>query len=101
MLPQLVATFGFVTKLPAIPQGYPEFLEQIASRIAQSQTRAALAISRKLVLLYWSIRAEIVVREKAQGWDAKVVGRLGHDLHQRFPGVEGFSPRNLKYMRSL
>lgn len=90
-----------MTKLPAIPQGYPEFLEQIASRFAQSQTRAALAVSRELVLLYWSIGAEIVVREKAQGWGAKVVDRLGHDLQQRFPGVKGFSPRNLRYMRSL
>ena len=90
-----------MTKLPAIPQGYPELLEQIVSRIAQSQTRAALAVSRELVLLYWSIGAEIVVREKAQGWGAKIVDRLGHDLQQRFPGVEGFSPRNLRYMRSL
>ncbi len=90
-----------MTNFPAIPQGYSEFLEQIASRIAQSQTRAALAVSRELVLLYWSIGAEIVVREKAQGWGAKVVDRLGRDLQQRFPGVEGFSPRNLRYMRSL
>lgn len=30
-----------------------------------------------------------------------MVDRLGHDLQQRFPGVEGFSPRNLRYMRSL
>ena len=90
-----------MTKLRSIPKDYPEFLEEIVSRIAQSQTRAALAISRELVLLYWSIGAEIVVREKRQGWGAKVVDRLGHDLQQRFPGVEGFSPRNLRYMRSL
>ena len=28
-------------------------------------------------------------------------GRLAKDLGVEFPGVEGFSPRNLKYMRSL
>lgn len=90
-----------MTKISPIPKDYPEFLEGIASRIAQSQTRAALAISRELVVLYWSIGAEIVGREKRQGWGAKVVDRLGHDLQQRFPGVKGFSPRNLRYMRSL
>jgi predicted nuclease of restriction endonuclease-like (RecB) superfamily len=90
-----------MTKLSPIPQDYPEFLEEIVSRIAQSQTRAALAVSRELVLLYWSIGAEIVIREKRQGWGAKVVDRLAPDLQQRFPGVEGFSPRNLRYMRSL
>ncbi len=28
-------------------------------------------------------------------------GRLAKDLGVEFPGVEGFSPRNLKYMGSL
>ena len=86
---------------PDVPNGYPELLEEIAHRIARSQTRAALAVSRELVLLYWSIGAEILVRQRAEGWGAKVIDRLGRDLQARFPGVEGFSPRNLKYMRSL
>jgi predicted nuclease of restriction endonuclease-like (RecB) superfamily len=85
----------------ATQPGYEELLEAIAGRVARSQTRAALAVSRELVLLYWSIGAEILIRQKAQGWGAKVIDRLGRDLQTRFPGVEGFSPRNLKYMRSL
>ena len=90
-----------MSNVVTLPNGYPELLEEIAGRIARSQTRAALAVSRELVLLYWSIGAEILVRQKAEGWGAKVVDRLGRDLQGRFPGVEGFSPRNLKYMRSL
>ncbi len=84
-----------------VPNGYRELLEELAGRIARSQTRAALAISRELVLLYWSIGAEILLRQKAEGWGTKVIDRLGPDLQARFPGIEGFSPRNLKYMRSL
>jgi len=45
--------------------------------------------------------AEILLRQKLEGWGAKIIDRLGRDLQDRFPGVEGFSPRNLKYMRSL
>ena len=90
-----------MTDIVSLPNGYSEFLEEIAGRIVRSQTRAALAVSRELVLLYWSIGAEILVRQKAEGWGAKVIDRLGRDLQARFPGVEGFSPRNLKYMRSL
>ena len=52
------------------PNGYPELLEALVRRIAGSQTRAALAISRELVLLYWSIGAEILLRQKAEGWGA-------------------------------
>ncbi len=88
-------------QLSHLPNGYAELLEEIVSRVARSQTRAALAVSRELVLLYWSIGAEILVRQEAQGWGSKVIDRLGRDLQARFPGVEGFSPRNLKYMRSL
>ena len=88
-------------ELVPIPVGYAALLEEVAARIARSQLRAALAVSRELVLLYWSVGAEILVRQKAEGWGSKVIDRLGRDLQARFPGVEGFSPRNLKYMRSL
>jgi hypothetical protein len=88
-------------ELASIPNGYTELLDEISGRIARSQTRAALAVSRELVLLYWSIGAEILIRQKAEGWGAKIIERRGRDLQARFPGVEGFSPRNLKCMRSL
>jgi len=32
---------------------------------------------------------------------AKVIDRLSSDLKRAFPGTQGFSPRNLKYMRSF
>ena len=72
-----------MTDIISLPNGYSEFLEEIAGRIARSQTRAALAVSRELVLLYWSIGVEILGRQKAEGWGAKVVDRLGRDLQAR------------------
>ena len=83
------------------PTGYPELLQELKSRIHAAQVRASFAVSRELVQLYWSIGREILVRQDAQGWGSKVVERLAHDLQTEFPGVEGFSPRNLKYMKSL
>ncbi len=44
---------------------------------------------------------DILVRQNSEGWGAKVIERLAQDLGAEFPGVEGFRPRNLKYMRSL
>jgi predicted nuclease of restriction endonuclease-like (RecB) superfamily len=90
-----------MAKAEILPTGYRELLDEIVHRIARSQVRAALAVSRELILLYWSIGAEILLRQRAEGWGTKVIDRLGRDLQARFPGVEGFSPRNLKYMRSL
>jgi predicted nuclease of restriction endonuclease-like (RecB) superfamily len=43
----------------------------------------------------------ILTRQEADGWGAKVIDRLSRDLHAAFPGQQGFSPRNLKYMRAF
>jgi predicted nuclease of restriction endonuclease-like (RecB) superfamily len=53
------------------------------------------------VLLYWQIGRDILVRQAEQGWGAKVIDRLAHDLRTAFPTMKGFSPRNLKYMRAF
>jgi predicted nuclease of restriction endonuclease-like (RecB) superfamily len=90
-----------MAKAEILPTGYRELLDEIVHRIARSQVRAGLAVSRELILLYWSIGAEILLRQRVEGWGTKVIDRLGRDLQAHFPGVEGFSPRNLKYMRSL
>jgi hypothetical protein len=78
-----------------LPNGYPALLEELKRRIRSAQTRAALGVSRELVLLYWSIGRDILARQDAEGWGAKVIDRLAKDLGTEFPGVEGFSPRNL------
>jgi predicted nuclease of restriction endonuclease-like (RecB) superfamily len=83
------------------PAGYPELLQELKARIHAAQVRAAQAVSHELVLLYWSIGKEISERFGSEGWGGKIVDRLAHDLQNEFPGVEGFSPRNLRYMRSL
>jgi predicted nuclease of restriction endonuclease-like (RecB) superfamily len=83
------------------PTGYPELLEELKTRIQNAQVRAAFAVSRELVLLYWSIGRDILARQGTEGWGARVIDRLSHDLQVEFPGVEGFSPRSLKYMRAL
>jgi hypothetical protein len=53
------------------------------------------------VLLYWQIGRDILARQVSQGWGAKVIERLAHDLRTAFPEMKGFSPRNLKYMRAF
>jgi predicted nuclease of restriction endonuclease-like (RecB) superfamily len=83
------------------PSGYAELLQQLKTRIRGAQVRAALAVNRELILLYWSIGRDILQRQNAEGWGSKVIDRLAHDLQNEFPGVEGFSPRSLKYMRSF
>ncbi|WP_457356054.1 PDDEXK nuclease domain-containing protein [Roseateles sp. P5_D6] len=83
------------------PEGYADWLAELKARIHGAQQRAALAVNQELVLLYWQIGCDILERQAREGWGAKVVGRLAHDLRTAFPHMQGFSPRNLKYMRAF
>jgi predicted nuclease of restriction endonuclease-like (RecB) superfamily len=86
---------------PFTPEGYTTLLDEIKERVRTARLRAAVAVNQELVLLYWSIGRDILDRQRRHGWGAKVVDRLAADLRREFPGVEGFSPRNLKYMRAF
>ena len=54
-----------------------------------------------MVLLYWSIGRDLSQRFATEGWGSKINERLASDPQAEFPGVEGFSPRNFRYMRAL
>ena len=95
------ATLMAMISAPQPPSGYPELLQELKSRIRTAQVRAALAVNRELVLLYWSIGRDLSMRFANEGWGTKINDRLSKDLQATFPGVEGFSPRNLRYMRTL
>jgi len=87
--------------LTQTPAGYADWLAELKSRIHNAQQRASLAVNRELVLLYWQIGHDILERQSAQGWGAKVIERLSHDLRTAFPQMKGFSRANLMYMRAF
>ena len=89
-----------VSLLP-VPEGYALWLDELKSRIHGAQQRAALAVNRELVQLYWQIGRDILQRQATQGWGSKVIERLAHDLRVAFPGMKGFSRANLMYMRAF
>ena len=83
------------------PAGYADWLADLKGRIHGAQQRATLAVNRELVLLYWQIGRDILQRQAAQGWGAKVIERLAQDLRVAFPEMKGFSRANLMYMRAF
>jgi predicted nuclease of restriction endonuclease-like (RecB) superfamily len=84
-----------------MPEWYPELLDSVSSHIALGHRQAVRAANTELLLTYWSIGRDILDRQQQEGWGAKVIDRLSADLKARFPDNRGFSPRNLKYMRSF
>ena len=92
-----------IVRQPAVllPPDYAELLEDIKGRIRHAQVRAAVGASRELIRLYWDIGREIVERQEREGWGKGIVDRLAADIQRDFPGIEGFSPRNVWRMRAF
>jgi predicted nuclease of restriction endonuclease-like (RecB) superfamily len=90
-----------MAELISTSKAYRDLLAHLKTRIQTAQVRAAVAVNQELVMLYWQIGKEILTRQRVEGWGAKIIDQLGRDLHHTFPEMQGFSPRNLKYMRAL
>jgi predicted nuclease of restriction endonuclease-like (RecB) superfamily len=80
---------------------YAQLFEQIKNDIQQSQLRAALAVNKELILLYWRIGKELTERTDRERWGSKIIDTLANDLSRSFPNLSGFSARNMVYMRKF
>ena len=81
-----------------VPAHYPALLGEIKARIRSAQYEALKAVNKELVQLYWDIGRVITERQAAGAHGQAVVKRLSADLQRQFPGIAGFSWRNLFYM---
>ncbi|WP_284977993.1 PDDEXK nuclease domain-containing protein [Arthrobacter sp. fls2-241-R2A-200] len=95
------ASFPGVPGASSMPEWYPDLLHTVAQEVRVGRTRAVAAANAELLNSYWSIGRQLAERESQEGWGAKVVTRLSADIRSRFPGAKGFSPRNLRYMKSF
>ena len=84
-----------------LPESYAAAFAEIKKRIRTERLHVVLAANEALVLLYWDVGRAILDRQDREGWGAKVIDRLSHDLRDAFPDMRGLSPRNLKYMRAF
>ena len=84
-----------------LPKSYGGFLVEIKEQIKKERLKAVIAANSALVLMYWNIGRSILDRQNSEGWGTKVIDRLSVDLKDEFPAMNGFSARNLKYMRKF
>lgn len=83
-----------------LPTDYGFFLNDIKTKIRQAQYDAMKAVNAQLVRLYWDIGKSINEKQQA-GWGKSVVENLSYDLQVEFPGMRGFSARNLWLMAAF
>jgi predicted nuclease of restriction endonuclease-like (RecB) superfamily len=80
---------------------YQELLKQVKEQVANSQVRAISASNKEMLLLYWKLGNLILINQSHRGWGSKVIDLLSSDLKKELPKQNGFSVRNLKYMRKF
>jgi len=88
-------------KMQNIDKSYIEILDTLKQKIKTAQLKASLAVNAEMLILYWEIGKTILKKQKQEGWGAKIIDNLSHDLSTNFPEMKGFSTRNLKYMRKF
>jgi len=81
--------------------GYNTFLTEIKDRIRKAQYEALKFVNKELIALYWDIGSMIVERQEKYGWGKSIVENLASDLQNEYPGMKGFSARNLWNMRNF
>lgn len=84
-----------------VPDGYTTILELIVSKIKAAQTRAMIAVNLEIIEVYKDIGRTIHEQQQRANWGDSVVKTLASDLQKKFPGMRGFSFRNLYTMRDL
>lgn len=81
-----------------INKDYLNTFKQLKERILQAQYKSYNAVNSEMILAYLDIGKTISQKTKT-GWGTSVIKQLSKDLQAEFPGVKGFSERNLRLMR--
>ncbi|MDR1183800.1 MAG: PDDEXK nuclease domain-containing protein [Coriobacteriales bacterium] len=80
---------------------YGAFIKEIKELIYCHQYEAMKHVNKELIQLYWKIGGEIDRKQHEQSWGKSIVEALAKELQKEFPGVQGFSARNLWRMRNF
>lgn len=85
----------------SLPSGYGDLLRDIRERVRTAQYAALKAVNTELVGLYWDIGKMIVERQESADHGAAIAEQLSKDLRTEFPASNGFSRRNIFYLREF
>ena len=78
---------------------YNLWVQRLKQKIRSAQIKAALSVNTEMLNFYWELGTDIVEKQKVAKWGDGFLARLSDDLMNEFPGMKGFSLRNIKYIR--
>lgn len=84
-----------------LPDDYDALLAEVKERVRSAQYAALKSVNKELVALYRDIGRLIVSRQADADHGTAIAEQLAADLRREFPGVSGYSRRNVFYMREF
>jgi predicted nuclease of restriction endonuclease-like (RecB) superfamily len=85
----------------SLDKDYISFLKQVHKRLQNAQLKAARSVSTEQIHFYWQLGNDIIKHQAARSWGSHFLNQLSQDMRNAYPAMQGFSKRNLEYMRLL
>ena len=82
-----------------IDNDYADWIAEVKHRYRSSQVKAAVRVNAEKLLFNWQLGRDLVQKKAEERWGSGVVEQVSLDLKREFPDAEGFSVRNLWYMK--
>ena len=84
-----------------LDKDYTDWVADLSRRYRSSQIKAAVSVNEELLKFYWSLGRDIVNRQAENKYGNGFFNTLSRDLKAALPESNGFSPRNLYYIRDF
>ena len=78
---------------------YANWIAEVKHRYRSAQVKAAVRVNAEKLLFNWQLGRDLVQKKAEERWGAGVVEQVSLDLQNEFPDADGFSVRNLWYMK--
>ena len=80
---------------------YNDAVQQIKTAILKSQAKALAVVNQEQLALYYGIGRFISQNSRDGFWGKDAIEVISRQLSAEVPGLKGFSPRNLRNMRTF
>lgn len=82
-----------------IDNDYVNWIAEIKHRYRVAQVKASVRVNAEKLRFNWELGCDLVQKKAEERWGAGIVEQISMDLQREFPDSEGFSVRNLWYMK--
>ena len=78
---------------------YADWIAELKHRYRAAQVKASVRVNTEKLRYNWELGRDLVQKKAEERWGAGVVEQVSLDMQREFPDAEGFSTRNVWYMK--